>query len=273
MANSKADFARHVAAWLLGMAAAVLPWVAIRYVPADVNKWASIYIAGALGGLSLEFILGRGRIELPAPTIPTTEDQEKDERRPLGPMLDLGFFARVASSGIGAMALLLVYHALVDAPETGQTFDQIAADPSTFGWAVFLGASSPAVWTASQRWVQSRIEAATAANSAQLTQATAVIELARNKVSGMADASAANDLAEADQTTVLGEIQSVVSAAADAAPGEIDISKVSLNLFGNLRSYVVPSAATSVADQAALNRVLGILESGLAGGQAEPPFG
>jgi hypothetical protein len=172
----------YLGAWVTGVAAVSLPWLAIRFVPVEVNKWASIYIAGAIGGLALELLLGRGRIELPSPSTPTSEDKKTDERRPLGPMLDLGFFARMASSGIASVAMLVVYFKLVDKVSDASAFNKLASDPSTFGWALFFGASSPAVWTAAQRMVQSRIDAVTAVNSAQLDQALKSLKLAVEEI-------------------------------------------------------------------------------------------
>lgn len=266
MGVSKGDVARHAGAWVLGVAAAGLPWLAIRLVPVEVNKWASIYIAGALGGLALELLLGRGRIELPSPSGATEEEQKGDERRPLGPMIDLGFFARVSSSGIAAVALLLVYHALVDTTTTLEAFNRLAADPSTFGWAVFLGASSPAIWTASQRMVQARIDAVTAANKADLEQKNKTLKLAHEELakSGVATGGGGVEPAEGAGRRVLTDIKRVVGEAARADPDSVDVPELSLNLFGSIQPLVVPAAAeTSRADLASVNRVLGILEAGM----------
>lgn len=267
MAVSQPNVASTVGAWLLGIVAVVSPWLAIRLVPVEVNKWASIYIAGAFGGLALELLLGRGRIELPSPSVATAEEQGTDERRPLGPMLDLGFLARVASSGIAAVALLLVYHALVDSRATVKAFNELAADPSTFGWAVFLGVSSPAIWTASQRMVQARIDAVTAVNNAALEQKTNALKLAHEELarSGAATGGGRVALTEAEQRLVLTDIEQVVGEAANADPQSVDVPHLSWNLFGRLHPHVVRAEAeTSRTDLASMNRVLGILEAGLA---------
>jgi hypothetical protein len=173
---------RYLFAWVLGVGAVVAPWVAIDQVPIDVNDWASIYVAGAVGGLALEMLLGRGRLELPGPSAPDADEAIEDNRRPFGPLVDLGFLARVSSSGIAVVALLLVYYALVGEADTAAEFDALASDPATFGWAVFLGASSPAIWTMAQRLVAARITAAEATHTARLEHLNATLKADENAV-------------------------------------------------------------------------------------------
>jgi hypothetical protein len=248
----------YIVAWALGAALVATPWLAIRYVPIDVSDWASIYIAGAVGGLALEMLLGRGRLELPSPASASAEEQEEDSRRPLGPMIDVGFLSRVSSAGIAAVALLLVYYALVGEAATPEQYNVLAADPATFGWAVFLGASSPAIWTAAQRMVDAKIAAAEAGNTAKLERLNAAIQTAA-KDSLVEDMTAAKDAltgigpgpgtpsaaptsvlpAEVtgplvDAGAVITDIEEVVGEAAAAQPGDVDVESLSLNLFERL---------------------------------------
>jgi len=258
----------YLVAWTLGVALVATPWVAIRYVPIDINDWASIYVAGAIGGLALEMLLGRGRLELPAPCTPSTDDQESDARRPLGPMVDVGFLSRVSSAGIAAVSLLLVYYALVGEAATPEQYNDLAADPATFGWAVFLGASSPAIWTAAQRMVEARIAAAEAGNEAKLERLNAANQEAK-KDALVEDMKAAKDALTrtaattpatpaaapavpaapgapvpvtppeltgplADAGVVMTDIEEIIGEAAAAQPGEVDVEALSLNLFERL---------------------------------------
>lgn len=259
----------YLVAWVLGAGLVAAPWVAIRYVPIDINDWASIYVAGAIGGLALEMLLGRGRLELPAPCTPSSDDQETDARRPLGPMVDVGFLSRVSSAGIAAVSLLLVYYALVGEAATPEQYNDLAADPATFGWAVFLGASSPAIWTAAQRMVEARIAAAEAGNEAKLQRLNAATQEAK-KDALVEDMKAAKDALTqaptvpatapatampaaapgapaasgtpapeltgplADAGMVMTDIEEIVAEAAAAPPGEADVEALSLNLFERL---------------------------------------
>lgn len=273
---------RYLFAWVLGVGAVVAPWVAIDQVPIDVNDWASIYVAGAVGGLALEMLLGRGRLELPGPSAPDADEAIEDSRRPFGPLVDLGFLARVSSSGIAVVALLLVYYALVGEADTAAEFDALASDPATFGWAVFLGASSPAIWTMAQRLVAARITAAEATHTARLEHLNATLKADENAVltsvntsltstinaaaaelrvaqdsgvAGVADGVPGAVVADAqavapvvDAGVVIGDIEAIVGEAAAATPGEVDVEALSLALFEKLPAQVAgltgpPSAA------------------------------
>jgi len=263
---------RYLFAWVLGVGAVVAPWVAIDQVPIDVNDWASIYVAGAVGGLALEMLLGRGRLELPGPSAPDADEVADDNRRPFGPIIDLGFLARVSSSGIAVVALLLVYYALVGEADSASEFDALASDPATFGWAVFLGASSPAIWTMAQRLVAARITAAEAAHTAKLEHLNAALKADENAVltsvntsltstitaaaaelraaqdagavagAGAAGAGAAPAVTTdpltlapvVDAGMVIGDIEAIVGEAAAAAPGDVDVQALSLALFEKL---------------------------------------
>jgi hypothetical protein len=279
---------KHLFAWALGIGAVVGPWVAIDQVPIDVNDWASIYVAGAVGGLALEMLLGRGRLELPAPSEPTVDEDEKDSRRPFGPIMDLGFLARVSSSGIAAVALLLVYYALVGEANTAAEFDALASDPATFGWAVFLGASSPAIWTAAQRMVDARIAAAEATHTAKLAELSraqtedenAVLASTNSELSTTITAAAAELRTVVDDTVpavvaaapvveagaVMEDIEEVVREAADAQPGDVDVKSLSETLFERLPVAVAgltgPPVVAPVETPA--KRALQILEEGVA---------
>jgi len=247
----------YLVSWVLGIAAVGVPWLAFRYAPIKVDKWAAIYVAGTLGGLALELLLGRGRVELPGPSVPSEQDQKEDERRPLGPLVDLGFLARVASSGIAAVALLLVYHALLDQTSSAKQFNGIAADPSTFGWAIFLGASSPAIWTASQKLVQSRINAVTAAVTAELAQKQKALEAAHTELAQQVTGSV--DHRDDAQAVV----RDTISQAAEAKPGTVDVDTMSDDLLKNLAPLAVPVDSPYEINMAQLQKALGILEAGL----------
>jgi len=292
----------YLVAWLLGVALVATPWLAVRYVPIDVNDWASIYVAGAIGGLALEMLLGRGRLELPSPSVPSAEDQESDTRRPLGPMVDVGFLSRVSSAGIAAVSLLLVYYALVGEATTPEQYNDLAVDPATFGWAVFLGASSPAIWTAAQRMVEARIAAAEAGNAAKLERLNAANQEAK-KDALVEDMKAAKDALTrtptatatpasapaaapgapapeltgplADAGMVMTDIEEIVAEAAATPPGDADVEALSLNLFERLPAAMagltgplaaveatMPEAPPAPAE-ASVDRAISILEAGL----------
>jgi hypothetical protein len=276
---------KHLFAWLLGVGVVVAPYLAIDLVDLEVDQWADIYVAGAVGGLALEMLLGRGRLELPGPSAPDESDPPGDNRRPFGPLVDLGFFARVSSSGIAAAALLLVYYALVGEADTAAEFDALAEDPSTFGWAVFLGVSSPAVWTLAQRLVEARIAAAEAVHTAKLEHLNAAVTADANAAltqvnssltttitAAAAELRAAEGLAAAgipgalagagagpvvDATAVapaveagvvLGHIEEVVGEAAAAEPGDVDVESLSLALFERLPAAVAGLTGPPAAD-------------------------
>jgi len=281
----------HLFAWVLGVGVVVAPWVAIDQVPIDVNDWASIYVAGAVGGLALEILLGRGRLELPAPSAMSKEEGDADPRRPFGPVIDLGFLARVASSGIAAVALLLVYYALVGDADTAAEFDVLASDPATFGWAVFLGASSPAIWTAAGRMVDARIAAAEAThnakleklNAAQTADANAVLADANSSLTSTITAAAAELRTAAEGADVMAvapaigvapvveagavmdDIEEVLGEAAAAEPGEVDVKSLSESLFERLPVAVAGLTGPPVVTvETPTARALSILEEGIA---------
>ena len=256
-------FWSHLAAWVLAVAAAIAPWLAIRYVPVEVNKWASIYVAGALGGLALELLLGRGRIELPGPSVATAQEQMEDDRRPLGTLLDLGFLARVASSGLAATALLLVYHALIDQAATKAAFNAVAADPSTFGWGIFLGGSSPAIWAASHQWVNSRITAVTAAHDAESAHQLKALEAAFAKLESALPRP--TQVATDHHWQAHATVEAALTEAERASPGELDLAAMTDGLVDSLSLFAAPEGAPAAdVDVTAVNQALGILEAGLA---------
>ena len=268
---------KYLFAWVLGVGAVVAPWVAIDQVPIDVNDWASIYVAGAIGGLALEMLLGRGRLELPGPSVADPDEVAGDNRRPFGPLMDLGFLARISSAGIASVALLLVYYALTGDADTAAEFDALASDPSTFGWAVFLGVSSPAIWTLAQRMVEARIAAAEATHNAKLEQLNAALTADRNAAltsanssltstigaaaaelraaEGLGMAGTAVPVADAiavapvvDAGAVITDIEAIVGEAADATPGEVDVEALSLALFEKLPVAVAGLTGPPAAD-------------------------
>ena len=270
---------KYLFAWVLGVGAVLAPWLALDQVPIDVNDWASIYVAGAIGGLALELLLGRGRLELPGPSTMEPEEAAADNRRPFGPLMDLGFLARVASAGIASVALLLVYYALIGEAESAAEFEALASDPATFGWAVFLGASSPAIWTLAQRMVEARIAAAEATHNAKLEHLNAAIKADENAVltsvnsqltstigaaaatlraggtgagAGLVtpdgvvvDATAVAPVVEAG--AVITDIEEIVGEAAAAAPGDVDVQALSLALFEKLPAAVAGLTGPPVA--------------------------
>jgi hypothetical protein len=87
---------------LLGLGPLTGPVVLAWAGPTAIQVWVGAYIAGCAGGLVHELILGKGRIELPSPADAGASRDAEDTRASLGPQIDLGFFARLVSGGLGA---------------------------------------------------------------------------------------------------------------------------------------------------------------------------
>ncbi|MGZ4689136.1 MAG: hypothetical protein ACXVKA_13405 [Acidimicrobiia bacterium] len=251
-----------VGAWVISVALAVIPWLVLRYSPLKLQKWATIYVAGALGGLVLELLLSRGRVELPSVS-GTTKEDETDERRPLGPQIDLGFLARVTSSGLAAVAFLLVYNAMVQESDALKE-----TEPATFGWAVFIGASSPAIWAAAKQLVQARVGALTAKNDELMKNYKAVQGALQTAASQGAEhvAPAAVPVAAA-LSKVEDQVRPVLTEAAEAQPANVDVDRLLNQVVTGLQADLEEAAPAGavVAPQlmAAVNQALGIVNSQL----------
>jgi hypothetical protein len=138
---------------------------------------------------------------------------------------------------------------------------------------VFLGASSPAIWTMAQRLVEARIATAEATHDAKLEHLNAALKADENAVltsvntsltstisAAAAELRAARDIGATGPTgpatpgapaadmsavapvvdagTVIGDIEEVVGEAAAATPGEVDVQALSLALFEKLPATV-----------------------------------
>jgi hypothetical protein len=182
----------------------------------SLAAWTAPYFAGAIGGLILELIQGRGRLELPSvaakepPPAGSPEasrpiegsagnestggtDEEDDIAAPYGPRIDLGFFARLTLGGVAGAAFMILIRVAVDEvspsslPASGTSLETLA-------WAALIGAVSPAVWKAGQALVNARMGSLTEkvqASGEVLDEAEAVVK----------------DAAVAEESAVVGEIR------------------------------------------------------------------
>lgn len=147
------------AAWASGLLAiAAMPlliWAAGATVLKDLAPWIAIYGAGAAGGLVLELMRSKWRVELPSRRDEQTPDEASDFT-PHGPRLDVGFLGRMTTGGIAAPVFLIIYSALIESV-TGPELKALAERPDTFAWGVLIGFSSPAAWAAGEGWVKGRL--------------------------------------------------------------------------------------------------------------------
>jgi hypothetical protein len=120
----------------------------------------------------------------------------------------------------------------LDQTSTVEEFNKIAADPSTFGWAIFLGASSPAIWTASQKLVQSRITAVTAAVNAELAQKDNALQAAHSTLS--------QQPTPEQQSQAQAVVRDTIDQAAKASPEDADVGA----LYDNLLTTLLPAGPT-----------------------------
>jgi hypothetical protein len=179
--------------WLFGLFLLVGPWVLLETLaPSDLEAWADIYVAGAIGGLALELIRNRWRFEGPSDGQRPDEDAESSFA-PYGPLTDVGFLGRMATGAIAAPVFLIIVNAL-DANEQqsanlGLYLTELAKRPDTYAWGVAVGFSSPAVWTIIEGFVKARGAVADLRldrekAQAELKKVKAEVELAKYQIQG-----------------------------------------------------------------------------------------
>ena len=149
----------NVGPWVLGLFALfVAPFVVVAAgltVLKDATPWVAIYWAGALGGLVLELMRGKWRVELPSRRDEAGADEAKDFE-PHGPRFDIGFLGRMTTGGLAAPVFLILYSAIVDKVAAAD-LRGIAEQMDTFAWAVLFGFASPGAWAAGEEWIKSRL--------------------------------------------------------------------------------------------------------------------
>jgi hypothetical protein len=143
------------AAWALGAIFVLAPALLVDHLAGpDLRAWEGVYAAGALGGLILELVQGKGRIELPGLSPRNTDT--KDPRAPLGVQLDLGVFARIVSGAVAAPVFLIAYDKLVG-NMNAKALASAGGALDTRALAVFVGFAAPAVWAAAGKLVDARL--------------------------------------------------------------------------------------------------------------------
>jgi hypothetical protein len=227
--------------------------------------------------------MGRGRIELPSAAGLSREFDETDERRPLGPQVDLGAFARIAVAGLAAVSFLILFNVLV-AGVSGEELNAVARSAESFGWGLLLGAFSPAVWTAAGKLVDARVGTLTAKND-ELLKALNTIKQTVEQQQGRSAAAgpqvpvpevngqlpfvlpALFGFGSEDAASVASEhLVPVLNEAADAAPGTFDVPAAAADFSMTMRNELLARAtAAANANQpesaATINQVLGIVNS------------
>lgn len=165
-------------AWLSALIA-VAPWIFAILVAASpallaqtsstLEKWTPVYIAGGMGGVVLELLLSRWRLEFPSYAGPPesearlSEDDDEEAKEtdaifgfPFGPRVDIGFLGRFFTGGLAAVALIILGAVVIADESVGNLTDDTGYQ-QTIAWAIAIGASSPAVWRAFQAIVEARI--------------------------------------------------------------------------------------------------------------------
>lgn len=153
-----------VSPWLFGFAALGMPFVLLETVAGnDVAAWSGVYVAGAVGGLVLELLRGRWRLELPSRRRGVGRSPEPSFA-PYGPLTDIGFLGRMTTGAVAAPAFLAIINALdaseQQAADMGAYLASVAVRPDTLAWGVLLGAVSPVVWGLAESLVKSRLAVA-----------------------------------------------------------------------------------------------------------------
>jgi hypothetical protein len=189
-----------VSPWLFGLAALGIPFVLLETVADDdTATWSRIYVGGAVGGLVLELLRGRWRLELPSRRRGVGRSPEQSFA-PYGPLTDIGFLGRMTTGAVAAPAFLAIVNALdateQQAADMGAYLASVAVRPDTLAWAVLLGAVSPVVWGLAESLVKARF----AVTSTRL-------EIMQSNVKGV------RELLEADRTRLkrAAEQQAVVA--------------------------------------------------------------
>jgi hypothetical protein len=224
----------HMPGSFLGWAAGVLVlagiWLVLElFSPDQVAAWSGIYLAGAVGGLALEFMRNAWRFEGPSASEPG--EGADPSFAPYGPLTDLGFLGRMLTGAIAAPTFIVLVNA-VDA-SSGDLTDQLTAIASrtdTYAWAVAVGFASPAVWTLIEGFVKNRAKVAELQMESQVK--TAELETVRQQ------AALAKEQVERDKTTAaavtLGNIVAApsVEGSHNGAPtdGEVDKKAVEESL-------------------------------------------
>jgi hypothetical protein len=256
-------------AWLIGLAFLIGPVIFALIGPIAIQVWVGAYVAGCAGGLVHELVLGRGRVELPSRAEAGASAETEDIRTPLGPQVDIGFFARLISGGLAAVALLLVYNAAVGELSAAD-LESLADDGDTFGWAIFLGLASPAIWTAGQRLVAARLASleAKVGNAASGNAASSVaVEEARQIIANARQGHAGSVASRVDHAAqqIAKVAQPAVELAAAAQPDAVDpdqiLDEFRQELLITLRELEPSGVAISAMDDATakLDQALGAL--------------
>lgn len=179
--------------WIFGLLLLVVPWILLEALaPSDLEKWADIYIAGAVGGLALELIRNRWRFESPSAEQQPGEGAETSFA-PFGPLTDIGFLGRMATGAIAAPVFLIIVNGLdaneQQARDLGAYLAELAKRPDTVAWGVAVGFTSPAVWTVVERFVKARgamadLRLDRERAEVELDKVKAEVELAKNQLQG-----------------------------------------------------------------------------------------
>jgi len=169
-----------VSPWLFGLAALGIPFVLLETVAdTDTAAWSRIYVGGAVGGLVLELLRGRWRLELPSRRRGVGRSPEQSFA-PYGPLTDIGFLGRMTTGAVAAPAFLAIVNALdateQQAADMAAYLASVAARPDTLAWAVLLGAVSPVVWGLGESLVKSRFAVASTRLDIMQTNVKGVLE-------------------------------------------------------------------------------------------------
>ena len=180
--------------WLLAAAALAAPWLLLQTLGGDAEVWGHAYWAGAFGGLVLELIRNRWRVELPSRSPKKLVGREESFAE-YGPVYDIGVFGRMVTGALAAPTFLVIVNAFDTPADTavGTHLAAIAGRVDTLGWAVLIGAVSPVVWSLGEQLVRSRIAVAqTKLDAAAAALAKAEDALAKEQLPGNGTPEAAN---------------------------------------------------------------------------------
>lgn len=145
--------------WIVGAVLVIAPFLILEWAAGkQLEAWSAVYVAGAIGGLVLEFMRNAWRLERPSSSKPGKAAEASFA--PFGPLTDTGFLGRMFTGGVVAPVFLILVNALDASSEQARNLGGhlagVAVRPDTIAWGVAVGFASPAVWALVEGFVKSR---------------------------------------------------------------------------------------------------------------------
>jgi hypothetical protein len=266
--------------WLFGLAALAGPYVLLETLGSkEVSAWSDVYIAGAVGGLILELLRGRWRLELPSKGRGIGKGAEQSFA-PFGPLTDIGFFGRMTTGAVAAPVFLAILNALdaseAQARDLSSYLATLAPRADTIAWGVLIGALSPAVWTMGESLVKGRFAIADTRVDAMKTNAETIAKELKARQAKLVEAAVkAQPAAPTAPVVASPEAQNRVAGVVEERLGSDDATMVRKALESN--GTAAQSAASFeeitrefLEQQSVLSKAIGALEASAAVADAGP---